>query len=254
MAWQETHLGTLNCQKVQSADIHNAWGIGANLGRCWEYSDWRSGIRGVTWNLSCKGDRLYLNGNPPLISVREIAPIWTGGDRTDEWISTVSQHLQEMGGNPVDVTFPFPVTFEEETACRVSGQQGSGVIPEVQAAEDIVPQGVYTVRMYNIDDLVTLYINGSPVYAARWGHSGVTPSWNYVAHQPGNSGEIDITTALSHGTNELRFELWNKAICCGVSVSIEVKENGEIIVVDSFSEQDSSEGVKYNKTYTVIVR
>ncbi|MCA9994210.1 MAG: hypothetical protein KDE56_00600 [Anaerolineales bacterium] len=124
-----------------------------------------------------------------------------------------------------------------------------------QPAETLTrPQSVYTVRMFNVDDIATLYINGNLAYKAQWGQSGVEGNWNYFGHKAGDSGEIDVTSLLKLGQNSLRFELWNKAICCGVSLSIEIKENGEIIASDSYSIQDSGSGIKYDKTFSVIAK
>jgi len=112
-------------------------------------------------------------------------------------------------------------------------------------------QDIYTVQMSNVDDLATLYINDVLLYKAKWGYSGVEPDWNYVAHQPGDSGEFDISSDLINGENRLRFTLWNEAVCCSASLTIEVKKNGETIISDSFSAQDSSSGIKYDKTFII---
>jgi hypothetical protein len=251
VAWHESNFGDLNCQRQRSADIHNAWGIGAYSGTCFEYPDWRLGIQGFTWNMRC-GSAGYLNGEPPLISVRQIGPRWSGGDRVEAWITTVRQHFVEMGGIPDDVTFPFPVTLSEDV-CQIEPVK-NGIVSEVGAAGHSLPTFNYTVRMDNIDDVVTMYINDLPVYRASWGYFGVEPAWRSVGHQPGASGVIDITSALATGSNTLRFELWNRAVCCGVSLSVEVSENDEVVVSDAFSIQDSTEGVKYDETFTITVQ
>ena len=111
----------------------------------------------------------------------------------------------------------------------------------------------YTVRMYDIDDEVTLYINEKPVYKAKWAHHGVEPDWYNFGHKPGDSGEIDITSMLKSGTNSLRFELWNKAVCCSTALSIQVKNDGQTIFSDAFRKSDSSSGIKYNKTLTIAI-
>jgi len=111
----------------------------------------------------------------------------------------------------------------------------------------------YTVRMHNVDDLATLYINGELLYKAQWGYYGTEPDWEYIAHQPGDSGEIDITSDLVTGDNSLRFTLWNEQICCYTSLSIDVKENGVLIFSDSIYESDSSSGIKYDNTINITI-
>jgi len=124
--------------------------------------------------------------------------------------------------------------------------------PAVTSTNTPVPS-TYAVRMYDVDDVVTLYVNDRPVYKAKWGHYGVEPSWNSFGHKPGDSGEQDITSMLKAGINSLRFELWNEAVCCGTSVSVEVRKDNIVIFSDTFSKQDSSSGVKYNKTFTITI-
>jgi hypothetical protein len=119
---------------------------------------------------------------------------------------------------------------------------------------NVLPHSKYSARLFNVDDVATLFINEKPVYKAKWGQSGVEGNWNDFGHQAGDSGEIDITSLLEDGENALRFELWNESGCCGVSLSIEIKEDGNVIASDIFSMQDSSSGIKYNKTFSVIVK
>jgi pimeloyl-ACP methyl ester carboxylesterase len=108
-----------------------------------------------------------------------------------------------------------------------------------------------TARMSNVDDISSLYINGEELFKAQWGHMGVEPDWYYFGHQPGDSGEIDITPFLVPGENTLRFTLWNEAVCCSASLNIEVKKDGEVIISDSFSISDSSSGIKYDETFII---
>lgn len=108
--------------------------------------------------------------------------------------------------------------------------------------------GGYTVRIYNVDDSATLHINGSPIYEAQWGYHGTNPDWVYVGHQPGDSGEIDIDSDLVPGENTLRVTLYNEPLCCGAAISIEVKKNGKTIFTDDFSIQDSTSGIKYDRS------
>jgi hypothetical protein len=115
----------------------------------------------------------------------------------------------------------------------------------------IVPDSSFTVRMSNVDDLSTLYINGLELYKAKWGYSGTEPGWQYVGDQPGDSGVIDITSHLISGKNALRFTLWNEQICCTASLAIEIKRNDQTLFYDSFDIQDSSSGIKYDETFII---
>lgn len=126
--------------------------------------------------------------------------------------------------------------------------------PIPPTATIVRPQSRYTARLFNVDDVATLFINEKPVYKAMWGQSGVEGNWTTFGHQAGDSGEIDITSLLKDGENALRFELWNESGCCGVSLSIEIKQDGNVIASDIFSMQDSSSGIKYNKTFSVILK
>ncbi len=112
---------------------------------------------------------------------------------------------------------------------------------------------VYTVNMTNIDDEVTLYINDEPLFISKWGNYGCKPDWYYVAHQPGESGEIDITPYLHKGENSLRFVLWNSSGCCYTSLSFEIKKDGVTLFSDELYRSDSSSGIKYDETYIITV-
>ena len=41
---------------------------------------------------------------------------------------------------------------------------------------------IYTVRMYNVDDLAKLYINDTMLYRSTWGYFGTPPDWYYYGH------------------------------------------------------------------------
>lgn len=123
--------------------------------------------------------------------------------------------------------------------------------PTMSPVKSLVSGSAYTVSMSNVDDKATLYINDVPQYTAKWGMFGTEPNWKEIGHKPGDSGEIDLTTSLNKGSNELRFVLWNEQGCCGVSVTIEVKEGDKVIYLDEIKEEDSSAGIKYDKTLSI---
>ena len=107
----------------------------------------------------------------------------------------------------------------------------------------------YFVHMSNVDDLATLYINGAPLYKAKWGYYGVEPDWYYVAHQPGDSGDFEITSNLVDGNNTLRFTLEDSE-CCGTSVTIEVKKDNQVVFSDTYDEYHGS-GIWYDNTIDI---
>ncbi len=115
------------------------------------------------------------------------------------------------------------------------------------------PKSRYTVHMYDVDDVATLYINDRVAYKAKYTHYGVEPDWYYIGHKRGDSGELDITSMLRTGTNSLRFELWNDPVCCETALSIQIKKDHKVIFSDDFYEGDSSSGIKYNKTVTITI-
>jgi hypothetical protein len=117
----------------------------------------------------------------------------------------------------------------------------------------VQPAATYTVRMSNVDDIATLYIGEEPIYKAQWGKSGTEPKWSDIGHQPGDSGEVDITPLLNAGDNVLRFELKDVG-CCGAYLTVEVRENGKVIFSDTFSQQDSDKEVPYKKTVTITAK
>ena len=108
-----------------------------------------------------------------------------------------------------------------------------------------------TVRMFNVDDVATLYINGNLKYTAKWGHQGIEPNLVTIGHRPGDSGIIDITDDLTEGENELKFTLWNAPIPGGATLSIEIKRNDEVKFSDTFRKVDSTEGIKYENIVVV---
>ncbi len=112
----------------------------------------------------------------------------------------------------------------------------------------------FTARMYNVDDIATMYINGQSLFKAKWGQLGVEGNWQSFGDKQGDSSDIDITSHLVSGINQLRFTVWNHQVCCYVSISIKVKKDGLIVFSDSFRSNDSTAGIKYDRTVSVLVK
>lgn len=108
----------------------------------------------------------------------------------------------------------------------------------------------YTIRMLQVDDEATAYINGK-TYKTFWGHNGYNNNLTNYVHRPGDSGDIDITQDLKAGTNEIKFELFNKQECCGYALNIEIRKNGTVIYSDSVHQEDSGAGIKYIGSFYV---
>ena len=110
----------------------------------------------------------------------------------------------------------------------------------------------FTLRLWNVDDVATAWINDR-VVKAKWGHKGIEPNWQGHGHSPGDSGEIYITPFLREGENTIRFEIWNVRVCCGVSLSVELRRDNVVQFFDSSAERDSSEGVKWRGAFVLVV-
>jgi hypothetical protein len=120
----------------------------------------------------------------------------------------------------------------------------------IEELDGIKPSRYY-IQMTNVDDVGSLYINGTMKYVSKWGFLGIEPIWVGIGHRPGDSGVIDITKDIIIGKNELKFELWNAPICCAASINILVKENDNVIFSDNFWKADSTEGIKYVKSCVI---
>ena len=105
-----------------------------------------------------------------------------------------------------------------------------------------------TACVSNADDKAVMYVNGQEAISVTW---GTGPDGKHIGHRPGDSGWIDITPYLKTGDNVLRFWVWNKAVCCGVSGTFEVQVNGVPTISRNFEKQDSTAGVKYDETVTL---
>lgn len=111
-------------------------------------------------------------------------------------------------------------------------------------ASAIVAADMYTLHMYNVDDIAELAINGRAHYKAKWGYQGYEPIWFPYAEygpdvansKPGDSQVINITSDLQTGDNILDFTLWDSGIAPGAaSLSISVRKNGKELIGEQFS-------------------
>lgn len=124
----------------------------------------------------------------------------------------------------------------------------------LNADDSITFSGVYIstqptiyARASSVDDQARIYINGSIVVETAW---GLGEGGEYVGHQAGDSGWVDVTDSINDGNNTFRFWVWNKAVCCGTGGTFEISVDDEIVITREFHEQDSTEGVKYDETVT----
>jgi hypothetical protein len=103
---------------------------------------------------------------------------------------------------------------------------------------------VYTIHIYNVDDIADLYINEKVHYKVQWGYQGYDPNWfpfveygpALVNSKPGDSQVIDITSDLQPGDNTLRLTLRDSGIAPGAaSLSMSGKKNGQELIREIFS-------------------
>jgi hypothetical protein len=116
-------------------------------------------------------------------------------------------------------------------------------ISETQTNRTVLSD-VYTLHLYNVDDIAELNINDRVRYKVKWGYQGYEPNWFPFAEygpaiinsKPGDSQVINITSDLQPGDNILRLTLWDSGISPGAaSCFISVKKNGQELIGDLFS-------------------
>jgi hypothetical protein len=129
------------------------------------------------------------------------------------------------------------VEGEGQTEGSTEGQpEGEGEPPDA---------GRMTVEITEIDDRAWVYLNDTIILAGAWGmgEDGIA-----IGHQPGYTGEVDITHLLRPGENRFRFVVWNAAACCSVSGFFRVRISGYSIYNDGVSATDSTEGIRFDDT------
>ena len=109
--------------------------------------------------------------------------------------------------------------------------------------------GRVAIQLQQVDDLATVYLNGEVVLTRAWGEGegGVD-----IGHLPGRSEVFDITESMRLGLNQLRFVVWNDALCCGVAGFLTVWVGDEVVYEGGIEEEDSTEGVKFDDTFTLL--
>lgn len=80
------------------------------------------------------------------------------------------------------------------------------------SAASVTSTGIYTIRLFNVDDTVTVYINGQP--AARAGYFEDT-------------GHVPIDALLVPGRNEMRITVDN--YISGWTFGYEIRKNGVLV-------------------------
>jgi hypothetical protein len=130
--------------------------------------------------------------------------------------------------------------------------------------DKIIVGDMYTVHMYNVDDIAELHINEKAHYKVQWGYQGYEPGWfpfvefgkALINSKPGDSQVINITSDLQPGDNTLRFTLWDSGIYPGAaSLFISVKKNGQELIGESFSvphyTTPKNQGLVYERTFHI---
>jgi hypothetical protein len=140
-------------------------------------------------------------------------------------------------------------TFPMALAKDYSGPESQIGPPEVRLTKRTGSQAVKA-RISLIDDQAKIFINGREVLVGNWGRGerGVP-----IGHQPGDTGIEDIAHFFHRGANEVRFWLWNDAVCCDVSAKFEISVNDNPLMVEKIQRKDSSAGVKFDKTFIVVL-
>jgi len=163
--------------------------------------------------------------------------------RTGEWKFFCEDHRKQ----PLVWLFVGIFTVGAGTASILSYLRPSPstpIRPSQDPANRIMIGTVYTIHIYNVDDIADLYINERVHYKVRWGYQGYEPNWfpfveygtALINSKPGDSQVINITSDLQPGDNTLRFTLWDSGISPGAaSLSVSGKKNGQELIVDSIS-------------------
>jgi hypothetical protein len=103
-------------------------------------------------------------------------------------------------------------------------------------------------RIKLVDDQSKIFINGREAVSGNWGRG---KNGEPIGHRPGDTDWVDVSVHFRKGRNEVRFWVWNEPGCCDVSATFQLKVGEKVILIDRIDEQDSTSGVKFDKTYVV---
>jgi outer membrane protein assembly factor BamD (BamD/ComL family) len=137
--------------------------------------------------------------------------------------------------------------YQEVLTNYGSGSLTDTVKDKIINLQNILPK--YWIKMSNIDDIGTAYVNGEKVLEIKW---GIGPNGSSVGNRPGYSDWVEITPYIRSGKNTLRFTLWNAAIVGGWCYKFELKKENNIIYNKSDGRnRDSSQGIKFDDTIEI---
>lgn len=140
-------------------------------------------------------------------------------------------------------------TFPIALANKSSGPDTQVGATGVRLTKRTASQAI-TARISQIDDQAKILINGSEILVGNWGRGERGAP---IGHQPGDTGVVDISHFFHRGENEIKLWLWNEAICCDVSAKFEISFDDNNLIVENIKKKDSTAGVKFDKTYFVVL-
>jgi formylglycine-generating enzyme required for sulfatase activity len=101
-------------------------------------------------------------------------------------------------------------------------------------------------RILNVDDEARILVNGQVAVHGYWGRG---EHGAQIGHHPGFTEWVEITALCRRGANAFRFWVWNAAIPGTSSATFEVRVNNKIVLRKVFFVNDSSQGVKFDRTF-----
>lgn len=112
----------------------------------------------------------------------------------------------------------------------------------------------YSVHLANINDVVTLTVNHLLIAKARWGYQGHQPfgPWKRTPLRAGDSGEIDLTSALKSGKNMVDIQLVEKYPLGHSTLSVVLKRDNDVLFADAVDTRSGHQGIVYTKNLTIV--
>jgi hypothetical protein len=113
----------------------------------------------------------------------------------------------------------------------------------------------YTVRLHNVNDVASVFVNQTLVARTRWGYQGTQPlgEWRRIGLHPGDSGWVELTPHLKPGKNILSFQLWEKYGLGRSSVSIVLKRDDTVVFTEAVETRSGHQGLVYDKTISLML-